>query len=352
MGAPTGRAARRMTESSGLPAQTLHQILHLIPSEDDDIDEMIAKPIDAGLMIVDEMSMVDIFLADKLFSALKPGTKIVCIGDVFQLPSVGCGEVLSDMIGSQSVPVTVFTKVFRQAEGSIIASNAAKINQGNYDMEYGDAVEFIQRSSSQDIAKEVLTQYEKALKEFGIDETAVLTPYRKTTDTGVNGLNPQLKALYSPYPEKNTKTTKIDGLDIYIDDKVMFTKNVEIDGTQLSNGDIGYVVNIGIEDNIQTVTVDFKDGRKVSLQGDELKNLVQAYATTVHKSQGSEYKCCIIVVDPKHSILLKRNLIYTAITRAKKKVILVGDAEAFKLAVLTEDTNTRNTNLRSYLQAP
>jgi exodeoxyribonuclease V alpha subunit len=343
MGAPTGRAARRMTESSGEPARTLHQILHLVPSEDSDMSDMIPEQINAGLMIVDEMSMVDIFLADKLFSAIQPGTKIVCVGDVCQLPSVGCGEVLFDMINSGAVPVTLFTKVFRQAEGSIIASNAAKINSGDYNVEYGDAFEFIECSSSEEIAEETLKQYEKALKEYGIDETTILTPYRRTTATGVNGLNPKLKGLYNAYPDKNTRTNKLDGLDIYTGDKVMYSKNLDVDGVQLSNGDIGYIDKIEVKDNVQSATVDFKDGRIVTLMGDDLKNLVQAYATTVHKSQGSEYQCCIIIIDPKHSILLRRNLVYTAVTRAKKKVILIGDKEAFKQSVLTEDTNTSGT---------
>ena len=350
MGAPTGRAARRMTESSGEPARTLHQILHLIPTDDGDMDDMKPKPINAGLIIVDEMSMVDIFLADKLFSAITPGTKIVCVGDVCQLPSVGCGEVLSDMIRSGVVPVTLFTKVFRQEAGSIIAANAADINKGNYDIEYGAAFEFFERKTSAEIAKETMIQYKKALDEYGIDETTILTPYRKSTETGVNGLNPNLKGLYNPYPEKKSASNKVDGIEIYKGDKVMFTKNLDVGGTMLSNGDIGYITDIKVIDNIQNVTLDFKDGRVVTLMGDELKNLVQAYATTVHKSQGSEYKCCIIIVDPKHSILLRRNLIYTAITRAKKKVILIGDHEAFVQSVLTEDTNTRNTNLCHYLR--
>ena len=351
LGAPTGRAARRMTESSGEPARTLHQILHIVPTDDDDADQMQPKPIRAGLMIVDEMSMVDIFLADKLFSAVTPGTRIVCVGDVFQLPSVGCGEVLQDMIRSKVVPVTLFTKVFRQEEGSIIAANASDINKGKYDLKYGSAFEFYERKTSEDIAKETMIQYEKALKEYGIDETTILTPYRRTTDTGVNGLNPKLKGLYNPYPDKKDKFNKVDGMDIYCGDKVMFTRNLDINGTMLSNGDIGYITDIMVFDNIQHVKVDFKDGRVVSLMGDELKNLVQAYATTVHKSQGSEYKCCIIVVDPKHSILLRRNLIYTAITRAKKKIIIIGDKDAFIQSILTEDTNTRNTQLCHYLQA-
>ena len=137
-------------------------------------------------------------------------------------------------------------------------------------------------------------------------------------------------------------------MDIYKGDKVMFTKNVYINDVLLSNGDTGYVTNIRKVDNIQTVTVDF-DGRKVDLMGEDLKSLVLAYATTVHKSQGSEYKCCIIVVDPKHSILLRRNLVYTAVTRAKEKVIIVGSKKELKNSILTVDTGTRQTNLKKMI---
>ena len=360
LAAPTGKAATRMKESSGLEAKTIHQLLGLVVSDDDNVRQR-PEPLDAGLLIIDEMSMVDIFVADKLFSAIKPGTRVVCVGDAFQLPSVGCGEVLQDMINSGYVPVTKFTKVFRQADGSLIASNASAINHGDTNLEYGPAFIFFDveenanknlegESLSQQIARYARAYYSKALKTYGQDEVILLTPYRRTTATGVNELNPELKKISNPAPEKveDIHTEKIDGMDIYKGDKVMFTKNVYINDVLLSNGDTGYVTNIRKVDNIQTVTVDL-DGRKVDLMGEDLKSLVLAYATTVHKSQGSEYKCCIIVVDPKHSILLRRNLVYTAVTRAKEKVIIVGSKKELKNSILTVDTGTRQTNLKKMI---
>lgn len=344
LAAPTGRAATRMMQASGLPAKTIHQMLHLIVS--DEPVQSNPKPIEAGLVVIDEMSMIDIYTANSLFSAIKPGTKVVCVGDAFQLPSVGCGEVLQDLIKSKVVPVTFFTKVFRQQDGSLIAANAAEINKGKKDLEYGAAFEFIERSKSEEILKEALDQYKAALRQYGPDETTILTPYRRKTVTGVNEMNPLLRDICNPLPEKTSRTNKVDGQDLYVGDKVMFVKNTMINDTILSNGDIGYITSISLIDNIQCVKVDFKDGRIVPLVGDELKHLRSAYATTVHKSQGSEYKCCIIIVDPKHSILLKRNLIYTAITRAKEKVILIGDKEALYESIMLLDTGTRKTKLR------
>ena len=348
LAAPTGRAATRMTQSSGLPARTIHQMLHLVVTEDDSWGE--PEPIEAGLVVIDEMSMVDITIAYKLFMSIQQGTRVVCVGDAFQLPSVGCGEVLQDMIRSNVIPVTLFTKVFRQQDGSIIAANAAEINKGGQNLEYGPAFELVKKTKSDDIKDEVLDQYRKALKDYGPDETTILTPYRRTTVTGVNELNPLLKQIYNPFPSVVTRYNKIDKTDIYKGDKVMFTKNAYVNNILLSNGDIGYVTDIVVEDNIQKVEIDFKDGRIVTLIGDDVKHLVPAFATTVHKSQGSEYKCCIIVIDPKHSILLKRNLVYTAITRSKEKVILVGDEQAFYQSILLEDTGTRKTMLKYYLE--
>lgn len=350
LGAPTGRAARRMTESSGMDAKTVHQILGLVADDDEVFVDHGTGAIDAGLVIIDEMSMIDTFLAYKLFKSIKETTKLICVGDVFQLPSVGCGAVLKDLIDSEVIPVTRFTKVFRQAEGSIIASNAAEINKGNTNLKYGSSFVFIQKDSSEEIVEQVKELYADALKEYGPDQTTVLTPYRRSTKTGVNELNPVLKALYNPYPEKIDKTNKIDSMEIYLNDKVMFTKNLAIEQGKktisLSNGDIGYVIRIKIKDNVQVVTIDFQDGRVVDLMDDELRHLVLAYATTIHKSQGSEYKCCIIIVDPKHSILLQRAIIYTAITRSKETCYLVGDLKATEEAIKTPSTTLRSTKLK------
>lgn len=342
LAAPTGRAARRMTESSGLPSGTIHQTLGLLATDDGDfINTEDSSVIDTGLLVVDEVSMLDIFLADKLFTAISRGTKIVCVGDIYQLPSVGAGAVLKSMIDSGEVPVITFTKIFRQAGNSSIAINAARINHGIKEMDFDDSFVFIPRDSSEDIVETVKVEYEKALKEYGDDETIVLTPYRKKTATGVNGINPILKEIINPIPSHVNGRNKVDNMDLYLGDKVMFTKNKG----ELTNGDIGYITKIELSGKSQIVTCDFGDDRVVELAGAELDCLVQAYACTVHKSQGAEYKCCIIIIDPKHEILLKRNLVYTAITRAKEKVILIGDIDAYTRSIDREDTSSRNTQL-------
>lgn len=236
MGAPTGRAARRMTESSGEPARTIHQILCLVA--DEDFEEAIPETIESGLVVIDEMSMIDIFLAEKLFSAIQPGCRIVCIGDVNQLPSVGPGTVLKELIESGLIPVIRFTKVFRQAEGSSIATNAAKINKGDTDLDIAEDFVMIEKNNSIDIADEVCKQFKKALGKYHIDDITVLTPYRKNTATGVNELNIKLREMYNPVA---SGSKKVSGLDIYVGDKVMFCKNTVTDeNVVLSNGDIGY----------------------------------------------------------------------------------------------------------------
>ena len=341
MGAPTGRAARRMTESSGMPARTLHQILKLAGTDDGNFIEVGNAYIDDGLVIVDEVSMLDIFLSKKLFESLSDHTKIVCIGDIYQLPSVGAGAVLKSMIDSGTVPVAKFTKIFRQEEGSCIATNAMKINQGLKDLEYNDAFQFIEKNTTQEIVDAVVDEYKKATEEFGVDEVTVLTPYRRSTATGVNELNPVLKQIINPLPKEVTKQNKVEGMPLYLGDRVMFTKNID----DLTNGDIGYIIGMKDVEGLQVVICDFGDGRIAHLTGDDLKNLVPAYATTIHKSQGSEYQCCIIVMDPQHMVLLKRNLTYTAITRAKKKVVLIGNKSAFFHSIDVEDTSKRNSQL-------
>ena len=342
LAAPTGRAARRMTESSGLPSGTIHQTLGLMATDDGEfINIEDSSMIDTGLLVVDEVSMLDIYLADKLFTAISRGTKIVCVGDIYQLPSVGAGAVLKSMIDSGEVPVITFTKIFRQAGNSSIAINAARINHGIKEMDFDDSFVFIPRDSSEDIVETVKVEYAKALKEYGDDETIVLTPYRKKTATGVNEINPVLKEIINPIPSHVNGKNKVDNMDLYLGDKVMFTKNKG----ELTNGDIGYITKIELSGKSQIVTCDFGDDRVVELAGAELDCLVQAYACTVHKSQGAEYKCCIIIIDPKHDVLLKRNLVYTAITRAKEKVILIGDIDAYTRSIDREDTSSRNTQL-------
>lgn len=351
LSAPTGRAARRMTESSGIEASTIHRILEMRPMEEQDTASLFNPPdveIRSGLFIIDEMSMVDVFLASNLFQAIKTGTKVVCIGDVFQLPSVGPGSVLKDLIDCGRIPIVRFTKVFRQDGKSSIALNAAKINAGEKNLDEDDSFVFVQKNKSEGIVESVQEEYKKALREYGEDEVCVLTPYRRSTITGVNKLNPVLRDIANPKPEVESKTNKIVGRDLYLGDKIMFTKNDP--DLELTNGDIGYIREITYADKVQTICADFGDGRIVDLSEDDLDHVVPAFSMTIHKSQGSEYKCCIIVIDNAHSSMLTRNLVYTAITRARTKCVLIGDKAAFYGAIDKEDTIARKSGLKRKLE--
>lgn len=356
LGAPTGRAAKKMSENAGgRPARTLHSILGLVASDDGNFVELkkpegkkreIISP-KTGMIIVDETSMLDIFISQKLFDAVKKSNaRIVCIGDVHQLPSVGPGTVLKSLIDSKVIPFVKFTKIFRQKGGSCIAKNAGIINHGGTTLDFNKDFTFIERRGSEQIAKEAINQYQQAIKKFGIDDVTLLTPFRQRTVTGVNMINPELKKIVNPYPEKTTRENKIDGKEIYLQDKVMISKNY----SNFTNGDIGYVTDIFVRDNIQYAEVTFDDGRVAYLTDDHMDWLTPAYATTVHKSQGSEYACCIILIDPAHSSLLQRNLIYTAITRAKKKVILVGDKAALNKGIKKEEVLKRESQLEELIK--
>lgn len=348
LAAPTGRAARRMSENANAPASTLHQLLNLVATDEGETLQVNDEPdVPEGLVIVDECSMLDVFLADDFFAAVRNGNQIVFIGDVNQLPSVGPGSVLKSLIDSKKVPVKRLTKIFRQEEGSCIAENAREIRLGKTDQfQFDKAFQFVTEYSPDKIVQETKKQFQAAVDEFGIDEVTVLTPFRRNTSTGVNELNPALKQVINPYPEKKTSENKIGGKEIYVGDKVMFTRNK----SGLANGDIGYVKELKMVEGMQVALVDFGDD-SVVLSGDDLDCLVPAYATTIHKSQGSEYACCIIVVDPRHSRLLNRSVLYTAVSRAKKRCILIGSFPAFCKGVQTNSSTKRNTRLVEFVEA-
>lgn len=350
LAAPTGRAARRMTEASGLDASTLHSLLKLgVSDSDSDIIDLkgskTPEKVHAGLLVVDEVSMMDTFLSYSLFQAIEDGTKVVLVGDIHQLPSVGCGAVLKTLIESGKVPTVYFTEVFRQAGTSSIAINASRINAGNHLMEKDEACVFIEAKTPEEILEKVKELYEKSVEEFGIDEVSVLTPYRKSTITGVNKLNPELREVIN-----KGQSSRVGGKNLFLHDKVMYTKN---EGA-LTNGDLGYIRKIEKVDSEYEVTVAFEGNRTVILAGDDLENLVPAYAFTIHKSQGSEFKCCIIIIDKQHLSLLKRNLVYTALTRAKTKCYFVGDVSGednlFDKSIDVEDAFKRKTELAGLIQ--
>lgn len=335
LAAPSGRAARRMSESTGYPASTIHSMLGLYADEE---NKSIEK-LEADLVIIDEFSMVDTRLANYLFSAIGDNTKIVCIGDDKQLPSVDYGAVLRELMSSGEVPTAVLTNVYRQKSGSSISYNASRINVGNPDMHLDKTFEFHEAKSSKAILELVEELYEEYISEYGLDNVCVLSPYKNKTITGVNELNKKLQHI--AFPDADTSEVLfLEG------DKVMYTKN----DNDLTNGDIGRVVSCRKDAFGISVTVDFGDGRVATLEDEAVNSLQLAYSTTVHKSQGSEYKIVIMVIDPEHKIMLRRNLIYTAVTRAKQKLIIVGSKDAFAAGIAKEETTVRLSRLGHFIQ--
>lgn len=350
LAAPTGRAAKRMTEATGYEAKTIHRLLELtgIPEESSarvHFERNAQNPLEADVIIIDEMSMVDIFLMHALLSAVVTGTRLILVGDVNQLPSVGPGSVLKDIIRSGEFPVVELTKIFRQASQSDIVVNAHKINQGipvvldNKSMDFF----FLKRYDANVIISVVITLIQKKLPKF-VDaqpyDIQVLTPMRKGL-LGVERLNGILQQYLNP-PEKEKKE-KEHGNGLFREgDKVMQIKNnyqiewevrglygIPVEkGVGVFNGDTGILREINTF--AETVTVEFDEKRFVEYSFKQLDELELAYAITIHKAQGSEYPAVIIPLLGGPKMLMNRNLLYTAVTRARKCVTLVGDEKTFE----------------------
>lgn len=343
--APTGRAARRMAQSTGYPASTVHKALGLIARDDGSYGQ--PTDLDADLILVDEVSMLDVYLAGRLFDALKYCAQLVLIGDADQLPSVGPGAVLSEMIASGCIPVVRLDKVFRQNAGSRIATNAKLIRHGTLGLEYGEDFQFIDSPEIAESADIIAKLYLEEIGRCGVDHVALLSPYRQKTETGVNALNQVLREKVNPAAEGKSETP--DGTKKFrVGDKVMQIKNHE----DVSNGDIGYVKQIRCHGDECLVYVDFGEGRikEYDPAAGDLDMLDLGYASTVHKSQGSEYSTVIINLQCAHHIMLTRPLVYTAITRGKHKVIIVGERKALCIAIKRTDTERRGTCLAKRLQ--
>jgi exodeoxyribonuclease V alpha subunit len=335
MMAPTGKAARRMTESTGYPATTIHRALGLQITDND--TEMPTNKIEADFIIVDEISMLDIFLASSLFSSIKPGTRVLLVGDSDQLPSVGPGAVLADIIRSNTLPVVKLKQVYRQAGASLIAINAAKMRNACTELEEGDdfvIMEAADFSESADIMERI---YLEEVKKHGIDNVAVLCPFRKNTESGVNAMNKRLQRLINPPRAGQKELKKGEDKTLRVGDRVMITKNED----DLANGDVGCVTRIYTDDGDLTADIDFGEGRVFQCNSSNIDSIELAYATTIHKSQGSEYKVVITNILMGHRSMLKRNLYYTSITRCKHKVYTVGSRKAIEVAIKTEDTSKR-----------
>lgn len=336
--APTGRAARRMAQCTGYPASTIHKALGLMAGEDGDFNE--PEQLDADLVLVDEVSMLDIYLARYLFNAIPHGCQIVLIGDADQLPSVGPGAVLSELIASGMIPVVKLDKVYRQDAGSRIALNAKLIRHNNVGLEYGDDFILDTSANLENSANMIEKLYMDEVDRLGIDNVALLTPFRQKTPTGVNALNGRLREKVNP-PARSKPEVTLGKRLFRQGDKVMWTKNKD----DINNGDIGYITSIASNFGDISICVDFGDGRIAEMEPSDLEHLELAYASTVHKSQGSEYESVIINLQAAHYIMLKRPLIYTAITRAKNRVMIVGERKAICIAINTVDAERRGTML-------
>lgn len=343
--APTGRAAKRMAESTGVPASTIHKALGLRQDDDGDlvfVDETVV--LSESLIIVDEASMMGALLLNTLLRHVSTSATIVFIGDVDQLPSIEIGAVLREMISASSLPVTRLTQTFRQANGSNIIVNAARINNGEKRLTYADDFKLIEKETSKEIQDAVVQTYLSLQKTYSDDEISVLSAFRKNTETGTNSLNLRLRDVLRPDITDDTPYFERKGLKFYTGDKVMFTKNTQ----ELTNGDIGTILSILKGQDGLYVTCNF-DGDTIELQDEDLVYLDLAYATTVHKAQGAEQKAVIMVADKAHKVLLKRNLLYTGVTRAKEVIYLIGQTSAIDRAIDTLDSIYRRTKLGSLI---
>lgn len=347
LGAPTGKASRRMAETTGITdAQTLHSLLGL---HGDESGWQKKRELDADLVIVDEASMMDMWLAYQLFTRLRPGTKLLLVGDADQLESVGAGDVFHELIDSGIVPVTVLDEIFRQAKDSPIPYNARYINQGNSDLHYGEDFAFIRADTQEETAETIRGLYKKEAARTGIDQVLILSPFRSRGDASSDSLNEAIREEMNPAGE-GTPEVMFGGKLFRQHDKVMQNKNngfvqlCDKDGEDLPagvfNGEMGRVHKV----RSGTVTVSF-DGRYADYPLENLNELELAYATTVHKAMGSECDTVIIPMLSAHKILLTRNLLYTAITRAKRRVLLVGQKKALFMAIHTSKKGKRNTLL-------
>ena len=341
--APTGRAARRMEQSTGFPSSTVHKALHLFAGEDGCYGE--GGELEADFILVDEVSMLDMYVADSLFQAVKKGSRLVLVGDADQLPSVGPGAVLGELIASGCIPVVRLDQVFRQKAGSRIATNAKQIRHGIASLEYGEDFQFVESADLKESARLIQKLYLQEAARNGVDHVALLSPYRQKTETGVNALNEQIRDAVNPGSAAGAEITS-GNRKFRSGDKVMQVKNRD----DVSNGDIGYIRKISKSESETEIQIDFGDGRIKDYDVGGLELLDLGYATTIHKSQGSEYQTVIINIQSAHYIMLNRPLIYTAVTRGKKKVILVGEKKALYMAVKRTETEKRGTNLAARIR--
>ncbi len=348
LAAPTGRAAKRMAEATGREAKTIHRLLEFSPKNDNSFKRNETNPLDADLIIIDEMSMVDTVLMYHLLKAVPNPATLILVGDVDQLPSVGAGNVLRDIIDSGHVPCVRLNEIFRQARESLIIVNAHNINKGEFPImrpEQGSHQDFyfIQQEEPEKVLTEILELCAtKIPQKFGFDpvnDIQVLAPMHRGV-VGASNLNAELQKHLNRTADELHRGGRI----LKVRDKVMQIRNNY--DKEVFNGDIGRIAVIHRED--QEVIVDF-EGKTVPYDFADLDELILAYAISVHKSQGSEYPCVIMPVLTQHYLLLQRNLLYTAVTRGKKLVVLIGTKKALGIALRNNKPQERFTKLKERL---
>lgn len=368
LAAPTGRAARKMKETTGWEAQTVHRLLGVSPGHGDEDGEAYMRfekdeqnPLEADVVIIDEVSMVDIFLLHALLRAIAPGTRLIFVGDVNQLPSVGPGNVLRDIMNSESFHVAHLEKIFRQAAKSDIVLNAHRINRGEYPVLDNESKDFfmLERETADEIIGVIIYLISKKLPAYVKAETKeiqVLTPTRKGL-LGVERMNPILQQYLNP-PAADKEEKKYGDKLFRVGDKVMQIKNnyqlaweirddyggKRLEGSGIYNGDIGTIMEIS--EYLDVLVVEFEDSKRVTYHGADLDELELAYAITIHKSQGSEYPAVLIPLLPGSAMLFTRNLLYTAVTRAKKCVTIVGKSEVVRRMVENNQERTRYSTMK------
>lgn len=342
LAAPTGRAAKRMSEATGMEAKTIHRLLEYNPQ--DGYKRNDENPLEGDALIVDECSMIDIILMNNLTKALPTTMRLVLVGDIDQLPSVGAGNVLRDIIDSGVIPVVRLTRIFRQAQSSRIVMSAHAINRGCFpDISNGQHTDFFMKQEEPEkVAETIVSLVRDRLPKAYRQPTAniqVLTPMQRGM-VGAANLNMALQQALN----HNTAALVRGGYTYKEGDRVMQLRNNY--DKDVYNGDLGYVHSMDMEE--RTLTVDF-DGQLVEYEVSELDELTLAYATTIHKSQGSEYPIVVMPVLMTHYVMLQRNLIYTGITRAKKICVLVGQTKALAYAIHNMKVLKRNTRLKERL---
>jgi len=352
--APTGRAAGRMTEQTSYPSQTIHSAVEFMG------EKKVANPetkLDADLFIVDECSMMDQFIASTLVHKIREESRVIFVGDPDQLPSVGAGNVLADMIASEVIPTTKLNVIYRQAADNPIVGNSALINLGDPHIKLDDRFQFVTALEEENCFERSVQIYKEQVAKEGIENVILLCPMRRYKEEykflNVDALNRRLQEEVNP-PRKNEPSIKVGGIDFRRGDKVMCMVNKTAD---IKNGDVGYIKRVYQKpdpddaSSYNIVADIIMEGKIHTFDEVELKDFDLAYATTVHKSQGSEYKVTLMIMSNAHKNMLRRNLLYTGVTRAKEKVILIGSKKAVVTSIANDKVEQRYTLLAARLNS-